>query len=278
MKVLLVDDEAVICESVKMDFARMEHPWNYEIYTAQSVTAAEDIYYSEHPEIVITDISMPKGSGLLLISEIRKDNPGCGILVLSAYDNFEYVRNAFVMGADDYILKPISFSELEKHVRGLAVKIQAGAQAGTLAGKRAGALAGKQAGILAEQAASCGRQNADGLAVHTKTVYQMEDVIEYIRRHVSDKLSAADFAKKMAVSYGRFGKLFKSHTGMSFSSYIIWCRMEQAKEYLENPNVKIKQAAAKVGYADDPQHFSRDFMRIVGMPPKEYQRQVSRSG
>ena len=63
MKVLIVDDEPLICESIQADFARMGHPWEYEVFTAGSVAAAEEIYYHEGIDILITDINMPGGSG-----------------------------------------------------------------------------------------------------------------------------------------------------------------------------------------------------------------------
>ncbi len=244
MKVLIVDDEQIICESIKADFARMAHPWEYEVFAAQSVTAAQDIYYREEPQIVITDINMPGGSGLILVSEIHKHNPACALLVLSAYDNFEYVRNAFTMGAWDYILKPLAFSEFENCVCKLAKK------------------------VLAEKEA-CGRRQCADVA-DKKCVFAMDDVVEYIQQHVGEKLSASELARKMAVSYSSFGKLFREHTGKSFSSYLLWYRMECAKEYLENSSMKIKQVASKVGYRENPQHFSRDFTRQVGVSPKEY--------
>ena len=244
MKVLIVDDEMIICESLKADFARMEHPWGYEVFTAQSVAAAEEIYYREEVELLITDINMPRGSGLILVSEVHKDNPNCGIMVLSAYDDFEYVRNAFTMGADDYVLKPIAFSELENCVRKLSEKVMAKKDA---------------------------REETKDLRIEKQEkVFKIEDVVSYLEQHSGEKLSAVDMAKKMAVSYGSFGKLFKEHTGMSFSSYLLKYRMERAKEYLENPHIKIKQVALKVGYGDNPQHFSRDFTRQAGMSPKEY--------
>lgn len=241
MKVLIVDDEQLICESLKADMARMDHPWKYEVFTAQSVMAAEEIYYREDPQILITDINMPKGSGLILVSEVHKHSPGCKILVVSAYDDFDYVRNAFVMGADDYVLKPVAFSELESHVRRLAEMADA---------------------------AELEQEKRDH-------VFKIEDVIAYVQQHIGEKLNAVEMAKKMAVSYGSFGKMFREHTGMSFHGYVLWYRMERAKEYLENPHIKIKQVASKVGYRENPQHFSRDFTRQVGIAPKEYRAQVT---
>lgn len=245
MKVLFVDDEDIIRESICMDFKRMEHPWEYEVFTAGSVAEAEKIYQEEKPDLIITDIQMPGGSGLLLVEKIRKWDKNCGILVLSAYDDFSYVRNAFTMGADDYILKPIAFSELQGHVRKLAEKV-------------------------AEQTETepIGQEN------DLERIFSMEDVLEYINSHISEKLSASELAKKMAVSYGSFGKIFKEHTGMHFSGFVLQHRMELAKEYLANPSVKIKQVASKVGYKEDPQHFSRDFTRQTGLSPKEYRQQI----
>lgn len=248
MKVLIVDDERVICESIKADFGRMEHPWKYEVFTAQSVTSAQKIYYREAPELVITDINMPGGSGLILVSEIHKDNPDCALLVLSAYDNFEYVRNAFTMGAWDYILKPIAFSELENCVRHMAEKVSAG-----------------KVDFRSEK--SCDLEEIE-------EVFRIEDAAGYIREHIGEKLSASELARKMAVSYSSFGRLFREHTGMSFSAYLLWYRMERAKEYLEYSPMKIKQVASKVGYRENPQHFSRDFTRQVGMSPKEYRARI----
>lgn len=244
MKVLIVDDEPLICESIKADFKRMDHSWEYEVYTAQSVAAAREIYYGKEPEIVITDINMPGGSGLILVSEIHKDNPECALLVLSAYDDFEYVRNAFMMGAWDYVLKPIAFSELKKCVERLTERM----------------LAGKEV-FYPEKI-----EEGD----NRRGVFQVRDVVDYIGQHLGERLNASEMAQKMAVSYSSFGKLFREQMGISFSAYLLKCRMERAKDYLENSNMKIKQVASKVGYRENPQHFSRDFTRQTGMSPKEY--------
>ncbi|MBO5303382.1 MAG: response regulator [Lachnospiraceae bacterium] len=241
LRVLVVDDEEIICESIKADFARMEHPWEYVVFTANSVTEAEEVFTHEHPQILITDISMPGGSGLLLVDNVRKKSSDCGILVLSAYDNYDYVRNAFTLGANDYILKPIAFSELQRQVYKLAENMQ------------------KSENLEMVK-----------LAAIESTIYGIEEILAYVHEHIAEKLSALELAKKMAVSYNAFGRIFKEHTKMAFSAYVLWYRMELAKEYLQNSSIQIKQVAAKVGYKENPQHFSRDFTKYAGISPKEY--------
>ena len=63
-------------------------------------------YKKHNPDVLITDIKMPKRDGLWLIEkEIRKENQDIKILVLTCYDEFSYARKALKLGADDYILK-----------------------------------------------------------------------------------------------------------------------------------------------------------------------------
>lgn len=245
MNVLVVDDEEIICESIKADFNRMDCGITFDVTTAVSVAEAEIILENEKIDLLVTDINMPGGSGLLLVEQVRKKNLLCGILVVSAYDDFDYVRNAFTLGADDYILKPIAFLELKSHVEKIAAKLKSTEAEHSITDRQA--------------------EEKEKTAV-----FGMEEVTEYIRQHADEKLSAADLAKKMAVSYNSFGKLFKDHTQMSFSNYVLHYRMELAKEYLSDSSIKIKQVASKVGYKENPQHFSRDFTRQVGVSPKEY--------
>lgn len=245
MNVLVVDDEEIICESIKADFNRMDCGTTFDVITAVSVAEAEIILENEKIDLLVTDINMPGGSGLLLVEKVRKKNLLCGILVVSAYDDFDYVRNAFTLGADDYILKPIAFLELKSHVEKIAAKLKSTEAEHSITDRQA--------------------EEKEKTAV-----FGMEEVTEYIRQHADEKLSAADLAKKMAVSYNSFGKLFKDHTQMSFSNYVLHYRMELAKEYLSDSSIKIKQVASKVGYKENPQHFSRDFTRQVGVSPKEY--------
>ena len=124
MNVLVVDDEEIICESIKADFNRMDCGITFDVITAVSVAEAEIILENEKIDLLVTDINMPGGSGLLLVEKVRKKNLSCGILVISAYDDFNYVRNAFTLGADDYILKPIAFSGIKKPCRKDCCKIK----------------------------------------------------------------------------------------------------------------------------------------------------------
>ena len=63
MNVLVVDDEEIICESIKADFNRMDCGTTFDVITAVSVAEAEIILENEKIDLLVTDINMPGGSG-----------------------------------------------------------------------------------------------------------------------------------------------------------------------------------------------------------------------
>ncbi len=70
-----------------------------------------------NPDIVITDIRMPKCSGLDILEEIRNESRKCRVIMLSAYAEFEYARDALELNAADYLLKPVDERKLEERIK-----------------------------------------------------------------------------------------------------------------------------------------------------------------
>jgi two-component system response regulator YesN len=64
------------------------------------------------PDIVITDIRMPFMDGLTFSRIIRKTLPWIKIIILSGHDEFEYAREAVSLGVEEYLLKPVSSSDI----------------------------------------------------------------------------------------------------------------------------------------------------------------------
>lgn len=124
-KVLLVDDEAYI-----LDLLTRLIPW--EFYGFQIVGKAEDaaeamqIFYNSHPDVIITDICMEHISGIEFITRIRMQNPTVKILILSAYDRFEYAQKALKLNVDGYLLKPVNREELINTLLDLQKELDSG--------------------------------------------------------------------------------------------------------------------------------------------------------
>ncbi len=110
-KIFLVDDE----ESIRLVFKSALEMFNFEVISASTLAEARrDFSPSEH-KILITDLTLPDGSGESLISEVRALNAGTSIIAITG--NYDGEERALSAGADAVLLKPFSIKELISTVK-----------------------------------------------------------------------------------------------------------------------------------------------------------------
>lgn len=121
-KVLLVDDEYMITEGLKrlIPFDK----WDMEVVaTANHADDALD-YVREHPvDIVISDVNMPDKTGLEMIREMKELLPNAYYILLSGYQEFDYVKKAMNLNVVDYLVKPVDKLELERLLEKIASQL-----------------------------------------------------------------------------------------------------------------------------------------------------------
>ena len=103
MKVLIADDELPIREWLRMSMEGIRE--SIEVHTAGNGKEAWALFQKEQPELVMTDIKMPRMTGLELLQRIKSEQPGTYVVMLTAYGEFEYAREAIRYQANEYILK-----------------------------------------------------------------------------------------------------------------------------------------------------------------------------
>jgi AraC-like DNA-binding protein/ligand-binding sensor protein len=92
---------------------------------------------------------------------------------------------------------------------------------------------------------------------------------QFIGEHQAESISLDQIAKALNVSTFYFCKMFKKATGLTFTHYLARARIERAKKFLLNPNIRISEVAYDCGFISLT-HFNRIFKRIVGKSPTEY--------
>jgi AraC-like DNA-binding protein len=97
---------------------------------------------------------------------------------------------------------------------------------------------------------------------------------EYIQNHKNEELSLADVAKAAGASVFHFCKVFHKATGLKFTDYVARTRLEDARNRLLNPNLRISEIAYDVGFQSLTQ-FNRTFKRVFGQSPTEFRTRVS---
>lgn len=110
-KVLIVDDERLDRDGLKnqVDWSKL---FISAVETAKNGFEALELIKAMRPDILLTDVKMPGMSGLSLAQKTRELLPWVKVIFVSGFDDFEYVKNALLLNAYQYILKPVDTSEL----------------------------------------------------------------------------------------------------------------------------------------------------------------------
>ncbi|RAU91924.1 response regulator [Paenibacillus sp. YN15] len=115
---LIVDDEDLIIERLKGIFRRFEDRFEL-VGAAYSGMEALKLAEERQPDIVLTDIVMPRMDGMTLIAAMKPAYPSAVFIILTAYSDFEYAKQAIQLGVNDYIIKvPLE----EQEIRGALEK------------------------------------------------------------------------------------------------------------------------------------------------------------
>jgi AraC-like DNA-binding protein/ligand-binding sensor protein len=97
---------------------------------------------------------------------------------------------------------------------------------------------------------------------------------EYIDKHKAEEISLADVAKAAGASVFHFCKVFHKSTGLKFTDYVARVRLEDARNRLLNPNLRVSEIAYDVGFQSLTQ-FNRTFKRVFGQSPSEFRQRLS---
>lgn len=91
----------------------------FEIFLAEDGEKAIEIFYKSHIDLVLCDIMMPKVNGYDLVKELRRFNYDLPIIMVTAKESFADKKKGFLIGADDYIVKPIDLDEMLLRINAL---------------------------------------------------------------------------------------------------------------------------------------------------------------
>lgn len=115
MRLLLVEDDELLGDAVKSGLMQ----YDYIVDWLKDGESARLALKSEHFDLIVLDIGLPKLSGLTLLQTIRQDGVKTPTIILTARETLEDKIKGLDSGADDYIVKPFDMEELRARVRAL---------------------------------------------------------------------------------------------------------------------------------------------------------------
>lgn len=192
------------------------------------------------PDLVITDIKMPKMNGLDMIENARQVAENTHFLILSGYAEFELARRAVKLSVADYLLKPITVNQLKAAIDQIAESIGQNQP---------------------EEV-----RTESGEPSYSPMVSYM---VHHMKEHYAKKLYLEDYARKLNITPEYASNLFTRETGMKFSHFLRDIRMKKARELLDQGTMKIYEVAYLTGYTD-VKYFCKVFKETVGTSATNY--------
>ncbi|WP_284645087.1 response regulator transcription factor [Paenibacillus silviterrae] len=215
------------------------------------------------PDIVLTDIGMPRMNGIELIAAVKERRPNVKCIILSGLSDFEYARQALKLYVLDYVLKPIDPEEIQAAVQRAAAMVNKERE------ERRGLALAEQA--VKEKLPKLSEQmNSIDFSGNPKKKKVAEQTLEYVLQHFrSRELTLTQIAAAVGLSEKYLNLVFKEVTGHTLNHFIIRLRMEEAARLLQDPIMKVYEVCDLIGYSDQD-YFRESFKKHYGVTPTEY--------
>ena len=113
MKLLIVEDQQELASSIN-SYLQKE---GIICDIAENLMKANELVNLTEYDCILVDIMLPDGNGLSVIEEVKKVQPKCGILIISAKNSLDDKITGLDIGADDYITKPFHLAELNSRIK-----------------------------------------------------------------------------------------------------------------------------------------------------------------
>jgi two-component system response regulator QseB len=115
MRILVVEDDKIIGDGLVQGLLMDNYAVDWVETTASAYTALLTTPY----DLLVLDIGLPDGSGLDVLTKLRREKSDVPVLILTAYDETPHKIKGLDLGADDYLIKPFDLDELRARIRAL---------------------------------------------------------------------------------------------------------------------------------------------------------------
>ena len=240
-RVMLIDDEEsarkLMRASINWESLDME-----VVGEAASGIEAINVIDDMKPDIAFVDISMPFMNGIEFTEVATNRYPELIIIIMTAFDEFEYARKCVSLPVFDYMLKPMVRSEITEVLTKVKKKLDE---------------------------RSVKEENGESEPAVEIEASSMEQIKKYIETNYTDsRLNLTSVAQNFGFSASYLSRKFKQETGKNFVEFLTECRMNAAMK-LALTNMKMFNASNEVGIPD-PNYFGRCFKKFAGMSYSEY--------
>jgi len=257
-KIIIIDDEPMILMGLQK-LVQWEEINCVISGTAKNGEEGLELIKQIQPDIVISDIRMPKLSGLEMIHSVQKIQKDTKFIVLTGHRDFDYAREALDLGVIKYLLKPTNIEDIKSAV------LEAMMMLDDERSKEDDIKALRE--ILNQVDTSATEIKKD--ESETRIKYLAVSGIRYMKENFDKKIDLQTVADHLYISTWYLCKVFKNELNNSFVQLLNEIRIQEAQRLLTESNKKVYEICELVGYIDVP-YFTKTFKKYTGLTPNQY--------
>ena len=247
--ILIIEDNPEMLQLLQTLFTPI-----YDVLIARDGKEGLEMAIETLPDIIISDIMMPKMSGKELCAHIKNNFDLCHIpiVLLTALDSDKDKLEGLAQRADDYISKPFDSKQLIVRCNNLVHNKE------LLQKKFSKQEDSSTSYILATN------------PLDKKFLQQVDDII--VKNLDKEEFDMNQLTQEMNISRSSLYAKFKALSGVSPNEYLINCRLKHAATLLKkHPELQITEISYQVGFSS-PRYFSKSFKNIFGMSPVDFRK------
>ena len=256
-QLLVVEDNADIRQYIVDTFSD-----DFRILQAENGLQGAEMAEEHGPDIIVSDIMMPKMNGIELTRRLKDDIRTCHIpiILLTAKSTDEDKEEGYDSGADSYLTKPFTAKLLASRIRNLLTARRRLTEMIVNGGTATMTPAEEEASAMPKMC-----------RLDREFIERLDSLIE---AHImKDDIDMAFVTDKMAMSHSTFYRKVKALTGMTATEYIRKRRLHHCYLLLESGNYNVNQAAMMTGF-NQMAHFRDTFKKEFGILPSEVRKRV----
>lgn len=229
---------------------------NYRVIEAEDGEQGFELAKSKIPDLIITDLMMPKMNGFELCQKLRNNEKTSHIFIimLTVKSSEESIQMGFEFGVNHYLTKPFNPKILNLRIKN------------SLDSRDTYKMQMTQ-GLVANNIST-------GVKKASKDEIFIEKILKIVEANLNDSnFHVEDLCREVGFSKSQLYRKLKSIVGQSANEFIRTVRLKEAAKLLQEENMNISEVTYKVGF-NDLQYFRGCFKKQYGMNPSEYVQQL----
>lgn len=267
--VLVVDDDKIVRYGLKKMRLWGEYGFKISGEAADGYEALKEIS-SSHFDMAFVDIKMPRIDGIEFVKELKKNGSDLCVVFMSGYSDYAYVRQGIILGAFDYILKPVEEDKLPDLLSRTSTYLSTK--------KDKFEINTKLTEIINTNFNLSTFSKKEDKLIEKSYLYHKSPIIrnvsQYVFLHSDEKVSLEGVSKEIHFSSSYLGKLFKQKTGEGFTEYVTKVKMERAKALLQTGKYKNYEVSDMLSYGN-VDYFCSLFKKYTGVTPIEFRQSAN---